>query len=148
MIPVYPPSQTLLCGLKSTQTQTYKTYIHQHIFSKINPFNTTLAKKNIYGTDMPVSAIIPSSLLIPDFFFKGMIRNNNKKLNIYKCITTNTSVKWKQVAHTTYHQLLAAQQEPFNAKYWRILQDLYKKALSLRKKYRRILCKEVKRTAH
>ena len=40
---------------------------------------------------------------------------------------------WKQAAHTTYHQLLAAQQEPFNTKYWRILQDLYEKALSLAK---------------
>ena len=40
---------------------------------------------------------------------------------------------WKQVAHTTYHQLLAAQHEPFSAKYWRILQDLYEKTLSLAK---------------
>ena len=62
--------------------------------------------------------LVSSTLLIYRYqvkekYKKGMDRHNIKLKMLYKCIMANTSSIWQQAAHTTYHHLLAAQQEPY-----------------------------------
>ena len=41
----------------------------------------------------------------------------------------NTSAKWQEVAHTLYHNLLAAQQEPKPISWQQILENFLEKSL-------------------